>query len=217
MHKLNIVLSGQRAFGCAVYEMLREHPYCRLGAVFAPAGDKLYDLAMRGRVETLQAGTLRAANIPPHTDLLIAAHSHDFIGAATRNRLRIGAVGYHPSLLPRHRGRDAVKWTIRMRDLVAGGTVYWLTDNIDSGPIAAQEWCWVDPAEDAHALWRRALFPMGVRLLAQVVGDVAAGRVVQRDQDAAAATWEPALDSTPLYRPELVQIGTFPDGFNVIK
>ena len=58
---------------------------------------------------------------------------------------------------------------------------------------------------------------MGVRLLAQVVGDVAAGRVVQRDQDAAAATWEPALDSAPLYRPELVQIGTFPDGFNIIK
>ena len=217
MHQLNIVLSGQRAFGCAVYEMLRRHPHCKLTAVYAPPGDSLHALATRAGVETSPAGTLRATNIPPNTDLIVAAHSHDYIGAETRNRLRIGAIGYHPSLLPRHRGRDAVKWTIRMRDLVAGGTVFWLVDNVDAGPIAAQEWCWVSPGEDAHSLWRRALFPMGVRLLAQVLDDIAGGRVVQRDQDEKVATWEPALDSIPLYRPELIQIGTFPPGFNIIK
>jgi len=78
--------------------------------------------------------------LPGGVDLILYAHSHDFIGAATRGKTRLGAMGYHPSLLPLHRGRDAVCWTLRMGDKVAGGSVYWLTDVVDGGPIAAQGW-----------------------------------------------------------------------------
>ena len=44
-----------------------------------------------------------------------AAHSHDFIGRKTRALSRLGALGYHPSLLPLHRGRDAIRWAVHMR------------------------------------------------------------------------------------------------------
>lgn len=148
---------------------------------------------------------------------MIAAHSHLFVSAAVRNRLRIGAIGYHPSLLPIHRGRDAVKWTIRQRDRVAGGSVYWLTDNIDAGPIAAQEHCVVAPDDTASTLWRDKLFPMGVRLIDRTLDDIAAGRLVMVMQDEASATWEPSLDSPPLFRPELPQLGALPPGYQVIR
>ncbi len=36
-------------------------------------------------------------------------------------------------------------------------------------PIAAQDWCFVAKGESARELWERALAPMGLRLLAQVV------------------------------------------------
>lgn len=52
-----------------------------------------------------------------------------------------------------------------MRDLIAGGTVCWMDDGADTGPIEEQEWCHVLSAETASELWRRALAPMGVRLL----------------------------------------------------
>ena len=103
----------------------------------------------------------------------MAAHSHDFISRAVRNRLSIGAIGYHPSLLPLHRGRDAVRWTIRMGDRIAGGTVFWLSDTVDGGPVAIQDWCFVRPEDTAQSLWRRELFPMGVRLLSRVVDEEA--------------------------------------------
>lgn len=131
-------------------------------------------------------------------ELIVAAHAHCFVTAAARHRARFGAVGYHPSLLPRHRGRDAVRWTIHMRDQVAGGTVYWMTDRADAGPVAAQDWCHVQPGDDAAGLWRRDLGPMGVRLLAGVVADVAAGRLMRVPQDEALATWEPAFDRDAL-------------------
>lgn len=43
------------------------------------------------------------------------------------------AVGYHPSLLPRYRGCNAVKWTVCFGDTVAGGTVYELDEKVDGG------------------------------------------------------------------------------------
>jgi len=45
-------------------------------------------------------------------------------GRRTRARARVAAIGYHPSLLPLHRGRDALRWTIRDGDRVTGGSVY---------------------------------------------------------------------------------------------
>ena len=219
MEKVKIILCGQRSFGTAVFRMLLEQQdKLDIVAVYAPSGDKLAGVAELYHAPIRQAGTLRSDTMPQGCDLLIAAHSHDFVSRQVRNRLRLGAIGYHPSLLPLHRGRDAVKWTIRDRDRVAGGTVFWLTDTVDGGPIAAQEYCFVQPGDDEHTLWRRELFPMGIRLLRQALTDVLNGTLVMRDQPPDLATWEPSFMGAPrLFRPELPQLGTLPDGYSVIK
>lgn len=193
MRKLRVILCCQRSFGAAVFRLLRERDELELAAVYAPAGDKAAGLAELYHIPLRLAGTLRATSMPDNCDLLIAAHSHDFVSAAVRNRLRLGAIGYHPSLLPLHRGRDAVRWTIRDRDRVAGGTVFWLNDTVDGGPIAAQDWCHVRPDDDASELWRRELFPMGLRLLSEVLDDISRGDLVMQPQLPELATWEPSF------------------------
>ncbi len=122
--------------------------------------------------------------MPAGVDLIVCAHSHDFVGRKTRLKARLGAIGYHPSLLPRHRGREAVRWAVHMGDAVTGGTVYWLTDSVDAGPIAAQEHVFIVPGEAPERLWREKLAPLGVRLTLRVLQDLAAGRIVSRRQDA---------------------------------
>jgi methionyl-tRNA formyltransferase len=97
-----------------------------------------------------------------------------------------------------------------MRDPIAGGSVYWLTDNIDCGPIAMQDWCHVRPSDDASELWRRELFPMGLDLLTAVLDDLEEGVVTMRPQDASCATWEPSFDTAPLLRPELPELAIRP-------
>ena len=215
---LNVILSGQKSFACAVYRMLREKKGVNISAVFAPAGDKLFMLARSYKEQVFKAGSLRASNIPANCSLLIAAHSHDFVSRAVRNRLQLGALGYHPSLLPRHRGRDAVKWAVRMCEPITGGSVYWLNETVDGGPIAKQEWCWIRPGDTASELWKRELFPLGIKLLSETIDDILNKRLVQYDQDTKLATWEPAIAGQPrLYRPELLQIGTLLDGYRVEK
>ena len=122
-------------------------------------------------------------------------------------KTKLGAVGYHPSLLPRHRGRDAVRWTVAMRDPVAGGSVYWLSDSVDGGDIAAQDWFLVPPKADASSLWRDHLFPIGLRLFRRVLSDLDSGTIVAIPQDEAVATWEPSWERQPLRRPDLFMLG----------
>lgn len=45
---------------------------------------------------------------------------------------------YHPSLLPLHRGQDAVE-AATGGDKVTGGTVFHLDEGFDTGPIAFQD------------------------------------------------------------------------------
>lgn len=216
---LRIFLAGQKQFGRDVlaYLLTTRHEVVGVSAPLLNAAgdntDRLRDLALEERLPTIVAGTLTADTLPAGVDLLIAAHSHDFIGRRTRAKLRIGAIGYHPSLLPRHRGRDAVRWTIAMKDPIAGGTVFWLSDTVDGGDIAAQDWCHVRPDDDARSLWRRELAPMGVRLLGHVVADLGLRRLVRIPQDPALVTWEPSWERPPLRRPDLLMLGDGTDRF----
>lgn len=209
---MNIYLCGQRSFGAAAFTTIRESGHLVVG-VSAPldgsAGglDRLRAAAQIAGVPVMPAGMLNADTLPSGVDLIVAAHSHDFIGRKTRHKARIGAIGYHPSLLPRHRGRDAVRWAVKMGDPITGGSVYWLTDNVDGGPIAAQDWCFVAPGEQPGSLWRDKLMPMGLRLLAKVLADLDRGIMVQIPQDEQFSTWEPGWERPPVRRPDLLMLG----------
>lgn len=222
MSNLNVYLCGQKTFGRLTLEMLLDEDGVNVVGVSAPVKsgsrwDTLWAAAERAGLPLMEAGVLRASSLPQNTDLIIAAHSHDFIGRLTRGACKLGAIGYHPSLLPRHRGRDAVKWTIKMGDPVAGGSVFWLNDNVDGGAVAAQDWCFVRPNDTAGELWRRELQPMGVRLLKRVLAQLKRGVIVAVEQDEKLATWEPSFGSAPLFRPELPQIGVGLNGYTVVK
>ena len=215
MHRLKIILCGQKSFGAAALDMLAKTPHT-LAAVYAPEGDKLHRHASLRGLPVNPGGRLTSAAMP-EADLLVAAHSHDYISRPARDRLRLGAIGYHPSLLPLHRGRDAVEWAVRMGDRVTGGTVFWLADTVDGGPVCRRDWC-LTGGRGASDIWRDDLFPMGIRLLREAVEEIASGTLTQIDQDHALATWEPSLTGAPrLYRPELPRIGALAEGFKVRK
>lgn len=199
---MKIALVGQRSFGAEALRALNE--ISTVKQVFAPVGDRLDFEARRLGIETHER--LVADALAPRLDLIVCAHAHVFVSEKARARPALGAIGYHPSLLPRHRGRDAVRWTIHMGDPVAGGSVYWLTNHVDGGPIAAADFVHVRPGMTASELWRDHLFPMGVRLLCRVIRDLHEGRMVKAPQDPACATWEPSWDRPPIERPDLLQL-----------
>jgi methionyl-tRNA formyltransferase len=212
---MNVFICGQKQFGASVLEAIAE-VYRVIGVSSPPFSDRLstdgarvFD-RLRATAERLGVPwqpQVRAESLPTGADLIVAAHSHDFIGRKTRAKARFGAIGYHPSLLPLHRGRDAVRWAVHGGDRITGGSVYWLTDSIDGGPIAAQQHVFIRPGETVETLWREQLAPLGVRLLLKTLADIDSGLAIRVPQDNRCATWEPSFDVAPLYRPELPQLG----------
>jgi methionyl-tRNA formyltransferase len=170
---MKVALVGSRYFGATVLEALRKETGVEISCIVAPADDDR--LALAGKAAGLPVHVLANPKIVPGdaiaegSDLIVAAHTHARVSDDALARTRLGGVGYHPSLLPRHRGIAAVEWTILAGDPIAGGTVYHLADGWDAGAVAAQDWCFVAKDDTARTLWERELAPMGLRLLAQVV------------------------------------------------
>ena len=66
-----------------------------------------------------------------------------------------GAICYHPSLLPRHRGASAINWAIIQGDRETGITWFWPDKGIDTGPILLQRSEPIRPEDTAASLTER--------------------------------------------------------------
>jgi methionyl-tRNA formyltransferase len=194
---MRITLVGSRHFGVTTFNMLREHGVDIVRVVVADAEDRLAAAARNAGIEVVvQADPklVKAAEIAPATDLIVTAHSHARISKEALAAAKMGGIGYHPSLLPRHRGIAAVEWTIKEGDPIAGGSVYHLADRMDAGAIAAQDWVFVKKGETARELWERALAPLGQRLLAEVIDYAKTHNALPaKPQDEQFATKAPSL------------------------
>ena len=169
---MRITLVGSRHFGVTTLNMLRQHGVEIAGVVVADAEDRLAAAARAAGIEVrVQADPklVAASEIAERTDLIVTAHSHARVSREALATAKLGGIGYHPSLLPRHRGIAAIEWTIKEGDPIAGGTDYHLADRMDAGAIAAQDWCFVKKGETARELWERALAPLGQKLLGEVI------------------------------------------------
>jgi methionyl-tRNA formyltransferase len=196
---MKITLVGSRYFGRAVLDLLLKEPGLEIGRIAVPtADDRLAEGARAAGIDVYvheNPHLVPLEAIAPGTDLIVTAHSHARVAHEAVASARLGGVGYHPSLLPRHRGMAAVEWTVKEGDPIAGGTIYHLADKLDAGPIAAQDWVFVKKGETARELWERALAPLGLRLLLEVVRHARdEGELPATPQDEQFATRAPRLD-----------------------
>jgi methionyl-tRNA formyltransferase len=193
--RMKLTLVGSRYFGAAALERLLKEGI-EIARVIVPATDDR--LGVAAKAAGLDVVALDDPSIvPPEaiaegTDLIVAAHSHARVTSDALARSRLGGIGFHPSLLPRHRGIAAVEWTIREGDPIAGGSIYHLAERMDAGAIAAQDWCFVRKGETARELWERSLAPMGLDLLLRVIREARiSGKLPATPQDEQFATRAP--------------------------
>ena len=102
----------------------------------------------------------------------------------------LGAIGVHPSLLPRHRGPNPYFWSIDAGDELTGVTVHRLGEEYDVGPLLGSQ---AVPVGERDA-WQlaRALDRPSLSLLRQTVARLARGELVpEREQEEREATWAP--------------------------
>lgn len=206
----SVFISGQKYFGAQVYRLCKSRGLNIIG-VCSPKGDKyLRRLAALDGVRVVDA--LNGYSMPD-VDLGVAAHSFDYIGSKTRRRASLGWLSYHPSLLPRHRGRSSIEWAVRMKDPITGGSTFWLNSGIDRGDIFLQDWVFIDPKylnsdpkKAAADIWRADLLPMGERLMGASLDMLLKGEAIKIRQDARFSTFEPSTDVKDVFKPDLLAL-----------
>jgi len=96
-------------------------------------------------------------------------------------------IGFHPTALPKGRGRAAMAWMI-LDNAPGAATFFLLNNGVDSGPILEQEIFSIDDTDDVSSIEHKILMAQSIaldRLLPRIVlADISA---VQQDE--AQATW----------------------------
>jgi len=197
---LRVALIGQAAFGEAVLHRLRADGV-EIAGVSAPAGtgtrpDALWLAAAAAGFAPIATHALKdpqglAAWRALRADLCVMAFVTEILPEEVFTAPRLGAIQYHPSLLPLHRGSSAMNWPIINGETETGITVFWPDSGIDTGPVLLQRTHRIRPDDTMGSLYFDHLFPMGVEALAEAVRLVAGGAAPSVPQNHAVATYEP--------------------------
>lgn len=102
----------------------------------------------------------------------------------------LGTLIFHPSILPYHRGPDAIRWAVAMGERVSGVTWFWADAGLDTGPICEQEPVVLAVGESAGRAYHTRFVPAGVRALRRAVEGIAADRPRRVAQESALSTYE---------------------------
>lgn len=137
-----------------------------------------FDLALQRRIESYDA------------DLVVLAGFMRLLGGEFVRHFAGRIINIHPSLLPLYPGTNTHARALQAGDKVHGASVHFVTEEMDGGPVIAQERIPVLANDTEESLRLRVLEKEHI-LYPKVVSWFAAGRLAMRDGQA----W---MDGEPL-------------------
>ncbi|MGE0821987.1 MAG: methionyl-tRNA formyltransferase [Candidatus Binatia bacterium] len=198
---MRIILIGQAAFAEKTLEKLVDKGEEVL-AVFCPPdapGGKFDPVKQRAlqlgipvhQHKTLKTPEVREQFVSLQADLAILAFVTQIVPPPVFNAPRFGSICFHPSLLPKYRGRSAINWTLINGESKTGISLFWVDEGIDTGPILLQKEVTIDPNDTTGTLYFNTLFPVGVDAIAEAVDLIKAGNPPRIVQDKTLANYDP--------------------------
>lgn len=120
-------------------------------------------------------------------DLIVVADYRYILKKEVLEIPKLGAINFHPSLLPRYRGRAPVNWAIIRGEKEVGLTVHFIDNGVDNGDILLQEKVEVDIGDTIKDIHEK-LFPVYDRFACEVIRLFEQGYPPRQKQDESKAT-----------------------------
>ena len=99
------------------------------------------------------ANVKRVAKLQP--DLILVIGWTRLLGSALLQLPRLGAVGFHASLLPRYRGRAPINWALINGERETGNTMFFLDEGVDTGDMIDQRRIPILDEDDCGTLYEK--------------------------------------------------------------
>jgi methionyl-tRNA formyltransferase len=198
---MRIILIGQAAFAEKTLEKLVNKGEEVL-AVFcppdAPGGkfDPIKQRALQLNIPVHQQKSMKGPEVLEKfvalkADLAILAFVTQIVPPPVFNAPRFGSICFHPSLLPKYRGRSAINWALINGETKTGVSLFWVDEGIDTGPLLLQKEVAVDPEDTTGTIYFNKLFPVGVEAIVEAVDLIKAGNPPRIVQDESQANYDP--------------------------
>lgn len=197
---MKIILIGQAAFAEKTLDKLIGQGeevlavFCPLdapGGKFDPVKQRALNLGIPvHQHKTLKTQEVLDKFVALQADLAILAFVTQIVPPAVFNTPRFGSICFHPSLLPKYRGRSAINWTLIKGETKTGITLFWVDEGIDTGPILLQKEVEVDPDDTTGTIYFNQLFPVGVEAIGEAVNLIKAGNPPRIVQDESKANYD---------------------------
>lgn len=198
---MRIILIGQAAFAEKTLEKLVNKGEEVL-AVFcppdAPGGkfDPIKQRALQLNIPVHQQKSMKGPEVLEKfvalkADLAILAFVTQIVPPPVFNAPRFGSICFHPSLLPKYRGRSAINWALINGEAKTGISLFWVDEGIDTGPLLLQKEVAVDPEDTTGTIYFNKLFAVGVEAIAEAVDLIKAGNPPRIVQDESRANYDP--------------------------
>jgi len=123
-------------------------------------------------------------------DLILVIGWTRLVGKEILGLPRLGAVGFHASLLPRYRGRAPVNWALINGETETGNTMFFLDGGVDTGDIIAQRPIPISGDDTCATLYLKVA-AAAIEMLRENMPLLRAGRAPRRRQDHSMATVMP--------------------------
>lgn len=198
---MRIILIGQAAFAEKTLEKLVGKgeevvavfcPPDAPGGKFDPAKQRALQLGIPvHQHKTLKTPEVLQTFVSLQADLAILAFVTQIVPPPVFKAPKLGSICFHPSLLPKYRGRSAINWALINGEKKTGISLFWVDEGIDTGPILLQKEVEVGPDETTGTLYFNKLFPVGVDAIVESVDLIKAGNPPRIVQDEAKANYDP--------------------------
>lgn len=198
---MKIVLVGQKAFGASVLEAYVKNGFDIAGIVVGTKDlekeDQVETVAKTYGLDCIKVDSLKTESVfnwikNKKPDLIAMAFVTLFMPNTIVKLAPLGTINFHPSLLPLHRGISALPWTILSGDKIAGLSVYYVDDGMDTGDIIIQKETPVNDL-DFKTLYFENIFPLGVDAMVEAINKISNKTAPRIKQDDSKATYEPPL------------------------
>src|SRR3989338_588997 len=186
--KLNFVFFGGEPLSVPTLEKLYENGFLPALIVCNPDKSKGRNLKITPPATKVWAKKNNIPYIQNMTelkgtfDLFIIVSYGKMIPKNILDMPKYGAINIHPSLLPRYRGPSPIVTTILNGDTETGVTIIKIDEEMDHGPILAQEKIILNGYEMAQDL-EKTLANLGGELFVKIMPEFVAGKIKLEKQD----------------------------------
>ena len=196
---MRILFVGERAFGDKVLRALVAKEYQVVGVCTPPdaagAPNRVKEAAVEFGIPFVPLENVKQPQFLDQCravapDLTVMAYVTKILPEAFFTLASAGTIEWHPSLLPKHGGPNALIWPVVQGETETGVTIFWPDGGIDTGPILLQKEVEISPDDTVGSLYSRKIVPLSLEALLEAVDLVEKGIAPRIPQDKSQATYE---------------------------